>query len=179
MTPCERFKDKIFDLIDQELEGSIRDQVLQHIRECPLCEQFYENLSSLKKELRQMKPVKAPDSFQVVLRERIRREMAHKSSPEHLGLPGLRWAAAFLVAAAAVVVLLVFRPFSNHTASNPVTVQASPDEYEKLNVRYVIDDLDQELNIPQSASAVVSRIDSLLSEESESLIPQLAQPVRF
>ena len=179
MTPCERFKDKIFDLIDQELEGSVRNQVLQHIRECNLCKQFYQNLSSLKNELRQMKPVKAPDSFQVMLHERIRREMAHKSSPERSRYSGRRWTAVFLVAAAIVVVVLVFRPFSNKTASNPVAVQASLDEYERLNVRYVIDDLDEELNIPKSASAVASRIDSLLGEESESLISQMAQPVRF
>jgi hypothetical protein len=179
MTPCERFKDKIFDLIDQELDGSVREEVLQHIKECPLCEQFYRNLSSLKQGLSQMKPVKAPDSFQIVLRDRIRREMAHKPSPERPHRRALLWAAVFTVAAAVVITFLVFRPFSNPTVPNPVNIQALLDEHETLNVRYVIDDLDQEMSIPQSASAAVSRIDSLLSEESETLISQLAQPVRF
>jgi anti-sigma factor RsiW len=179
MTPCERFKDKIFDLIDQELDGPMREQVLQHIKECSLCEQFYHNLSSLKQGLSQMKPVKAPDSFQIVLRDRIRREMAHKSSPKRPQRRFLLWAAVFTVAAAAVITFLVYRPFTHSTASNPLNIQTLLNEQETPNVRYVIDDLDQEMHIPRSASAAVSRIDSLLGEESENLVSQLAQPVRF
>ncbi len=189
MTPCERFKDKIFDLVDQELDGSMREQVLQHIEECSLCGQFYRNLQSLKNGLKQIKPIEAPDSFQVILRERIRREMAHKPGlgARETRTPLRVWGMAFTFAAAAAAAFFVFfNPMQKNEMprrATAVAVLGETHHNDTDRVMYVIDDLDHQNAVLISDESrqprTVSPLDSMLAEESESVITQLYQPVRF
>jgi len=185
MTPCERFRDKIFDLVDQELDDSLREEVEQHISECDLCRKFYEGLVTLRKRIRQIKPVEAPDSFSVVLRERIRREKAHKKGFGIRPAPVPWW-----IPAAAVVVLMVlasivvFHPFSIAGSRESAAVEAGSvqDDGEYRNVQFVIDDLGgpEAGSVSAFNGAPVSPIDSLLSEASAvSPFADLIQPVRF
>lgn len=186
MTPCERFKDKIFDFIDQELDDASRAEIQQHIDNCPLCAKFYQGLRSLKQGLKQMKPVEAPDSFQIVLRERIRHEMANKKgfglspSPSHWP----RWIFATVMLSVVVFAFIMYfnplsRPLNAHDQLVPIIKPISND-VDLNRVQYVIDDLGfSESSSLDHGRMAMSKIDSLLTDESSSEIVDYYQPVRF
>ncbi len=55
-----------------------RKDVERHLKTCSQCARFLDQIRLLRLRLKNLTPVKTSDSFQVLLRERIRREMAGK-----------------------------------------------------------------------------------------------------
>ncbi|MBN2103377.1 zf-HC2 domain-containing protein [bacterium] len=185
MIPCERFKDKIFNFLDGELEDDVKEEVQQHLQSCAVCAEFYHRIHSLKQELHNMKPVKAPASFQIVLRERIRHELAHKRgfgvsspSPTRLWIPAIVMASLILI-----VSFFIYRQFS-HPYLPDITAEAGltiTDEGDVSRIQYVIDDLDSyppSVQYPSNSSPIAV-VDSLFDTESFTPIQDLYQPVRF
>lgn len=184
MIPCDRFRDKIFDFVDQELDGTAKEEVQQHIDNCPLCAKFYQGLRSLKQGLKQMKPVEAPDSFQIVLRERIRHEMANKKGFGISPSPVQRWIPAIILLSILVLAAgIYFYPYKQSAVREKFTpiVNTVSDNVDFNRIQYVIDDLGHNSfsSITQDDAIPMSRIDSLLSDEPTTAIADLYQPVRF
>jgi len=185
MSHCERFKEKLFKFLDNELEGAAKEEVLQHLQSCSACEAFYRQMHSLKQRLHDMKPVKTPVSFQIVLRERIRREKAHRKG---IGLsypPVSRiWVPAIAVTALVLIAALFlfrsFLPFNLHESGIDMSLLV-PKEGDGIRIHYVIDDIDASDFHEQypSDSFPIALKDSLFVDDSFSTVHELYQPVRF
>lgn len=183
MNHCERLKQKIFDYLDSELEPSERHEVEKHLGECPMCGKFYARLKLLKVNLKKLKPVHAPDSFQVVLQERLRREIAQKQGFGYTRSSARPWQMLWIPAVAAIVLLAIgFNPFKpsfrpkSMTGSQNWTVS----DLDQNHVNYVIDDIEAlKPVLAGPENRISSPIDSLLNEESESPVVEMYQPVRF
>ena len=78
MNPCERFKESIFDLVDDELDILRRKELERHLKACTLCSRFLEQIRSLRSQCKQLSSVSISEEFHIPLRERIRRENAGK-----------------------------------------------------------------------------------------------------
>ena len=179
MTPCERYKQAILDAVDLEDTSSLSKDIQSHLKQCAACAKFYENLCSLKKGLQKLKPVKAPDSFQVVLRERIRREAANKpgirfaEQPRRISAPWAIGAAALVVIGSLYLGQHMMQDAEEGSRNASLLVEETADEL----VSYVIDDLNRPST--QRSASPLSRIDSLLQlDESRSARPAV-QPVSF
>jgi len=107
MSPCQGYRDKIHDLIDDDLDGMETRHVRDHLRDCPDCASYFNQLARLRSILKGFGQTSTSPNFQVVLRERLRREMAGKKDPwvVYVGHPR-RW-----VAVAGVAVVLVTSAF--------------------------------------------------------------------
>jgi anti-sigma factor RsiW len=183
MNHCERLKQKIFDYIDSELEPSERRFIEKHLSECAMCKKFYSSLKSLKANLKNLKPVHAPDSFQVVLQERLRREIARKRGFGYTQSPVRRWQFLWIPATIAVILLVaLFNPFIPAFRSRTVPERQNwtAAEVDQNHVNYVIDEIEASKPVLSGTeNRVHSPIDSLLSEESPSPVLEMYQPVRF
>ncbi|MBN1779640.1 zf-HC2 domain-containing protein [bacterium] len=184
MAHCEWFKDKIFEYLDQELDEETKKNVRQHLEECPLCAKFYANLKALKTGLKHIRPVQAADSFQVVLRERLRREAAHKKRLDFSSSRPRRWMPAVIAfGAVAVVAVLWFGREPVRMNSRDLTAQTdvSAAERDAHTVQYVIDDVEAgQSDVPVWRRTAHSRIDSLLAHtDTDNAIQDMIQPVRF
>lgn len=184
MTPCERFKEKIFSLIDGELEGAAKNEVRRHLEKCPECARLYHGLYSLKHRLHEMKTVNAPDSFQVILRERIRRELANKQGfGMHPPASSSGWITGIAVASVILgAAFLVFQPFSRSRLPETLTEvsESFSDVSNMSRVRFVIDEVDSNPTVEERFGlSGMDTVDSLFVEESFSSVNDLYQPVRF
>jgi anti-sigma factor RsiW len=106
MTPCQRLKQNLFDLLDADVENHRKEQLEGHIQACPHCSDFYRRLKRQKEFLKGLKPIRTEDHFIILLKDRIRREMAGKRAASRpAAWFSWKWAAGFasivLVAAAA------------------------------------------------------------------------------
>src|SRR4030042_4142907 len=104
MTSCERYKQYILDCMDDELDILHRKDLESHLKVCEPCSLLANRCRSLKKRLKDLPQVKASDEFPILLRGRIRRELAKKRTyrPNFFFFPN-RWIPAVGMA----VVLLV------------------------------------------------------------------------
>jgi anti-sigma factor RsiW len=109
MTPCQRLKQNLFNLLDADVEHQEKKRLEGHIQSCPDCSDFYMKLKRQKAFLKGLRPIRTRDHFIILLRDRIRRDLAGK--PASTGWFSLKWAVGF--AAAALAAAALFR-FSGH-----------------------------------------------------------------
>ena len=104
MTPCERYKDYIFNLLDDELDIHRRGELENHLKSCSSCLHFLDRCRLLRRRLQNLAQISTSETFHLLLRERIRRELAGKRRRiSFLPSPVVRgW-----IPAAAVVILLL------------------------------------------------------------------------
>lgn len=81
MTPCQRYKQQLFDYIDNDIDVITRKEISKHLESCAECCQFVEQIKALRSRLKALPKVQLSDDFQAVLRERIRHELAGKKYP--------------------------------------------------------------------------------------------------
>jgi anti-sigma factor RsiW len=111
MTPCQRLKQNLFDLLDADVENHERKRMEGHFKTCPHCFDFYRKLKRQKNFLKGLKPIRTEDHFIILLRDRIRREIAGKAgSSNRAAWFSWKWAAGF--ASIVLIAAALFR-FSN------------------------------------------------------------------
>ncbi|MCK5146792.1 zf-HC2 domain-containing protein [bacterium] len=76
MSPCKNFSRDLQDYIDNEISRSQRLEIEKHLHQCADCSEHIEELNMLRHQLKSLPTIKATESFHLLLRERIRREMA-------------------------------------------------------------------------------------------------------
>jgi len=144
MTPCQRLKEKVFDLLDADLDSVNKRHLESHLRVCPHCSDFYRRLKRQKDFLKRLKAVRTEEHFIVLLRDRIRREMAGKaSSRAPVTEFGLQWAA---ITASTLVIMATALWFSDTKTRSPfapaaTTVSSVGLRAPSTPVQYVIDDI--------------------------------------
>ena len=162
MVPCQRFRKNLFIFIDGELDILQKKLVDQHLKECPHCMGFLNQIRSMRSRIRNLSSIQTSENFHVLLRERIRREMAGKREffPRTYGF-SLRW-----IPAVGLVIVMVVSGFwmidkkttvLNKTIIAEATKSSSDSGSQfKGQIDYVIDDY------PASSSVAVSRDDKKL-----------------
>ena len=86
MTPCERFRRNIFDLVDGELDVHQKHELEKHLKSCSCCALFFSQCRQLRKRLQNLPRLAASETFHLLLRERIRRDSQENGELRHPSL---------------------------------------------------------------------------------------------
>ena len=159
MVPCQKFRKNLFKFIDGDLDILQKKLVEQHLKECPGCNGFLTQIRSMRSRIRNIPNIQTSENFHILLRERIRREMAGKREffPHTTGF-SLRW----IPAAGLVIVLIVsgFWMIDKKTTVLNKTIIAEATESSSVfgsqfkgQIDYVIEDY------PAPSSVSISRDD--------------------
>ena len=164
MIPCQQFRQSILDFIDKELDVLERKKVEHHLSTCQNCNQFYERIRVLRSRLSKIKSIKTPDHFQVLIRERIRREALKRKSINLFAwfFSGWRW----IPASAAIVVLLALGIWiaSSTSIHSPYEVNLqnvnanTSSESSASRVQYVIEDVSTSVSVEHVTETSLSNI---------------------
>jgi hypothetical protein len=171
MIPCQQFRQSILDFIDKELDVLERKKVEQHLSTCQNCNQFYERIRVLRSQLSKIKPIRTPDHFRVLIRERIRRESLKRKSISLFAwlFSGWRW----IPASGAIIVLLTLGIWFASSVSfqsayemnsQKVNSNISSESLYERRVQYVIDDVPASISVErltESGTASAASLDSL------------------
>ena len=164
MKSCDKFRDQFSEYIDDELRGEGKDRLEEHIHQCGECDQILARMSKLGDRMCKMEPVSTTNTFQFVLRSRIRREMESESFLEKIftifqtnRIPalGLSMAALLLLTYVSVDIYNhIFEPASAATTTAAVQdQQPSSIKYEDLvltpdspreRINYVLEEISGE-----------------------------------
>ncbi len=128
MTPCHRDHNDILNFADGGLDPDREKQVSRHVEECCDCARLLHKIRLQRSCLKNLTPLTTGENFNVLLHERIRREMAGKQGLFHPVLDR-RWipVSAVAVAVLAVGVWMLNRK-STATAdlSVPIALKSAP-----------------------------------------------------
>lgn len=189
MTPCQRFKQVIFDLFDGELDILHRKSVERHLKECPRCTSFSNQIRVLRSHLKRLTRVRASEGFEVLLRERIRREIAGRGRSTVLSIS---FNGRLILATGFSLLLIVmgfwmldqktsfFNSLSPETEA--VRYSLSREEDTESQVQYVIDDYPSYFSTSGTESERGSELagkDSLLRQANMEAVRARVTPVSF
>ena len=113
---CDLFNKNLYNLFDEEITSSERDELLNHIKSCQSCKQEYEKIKTMIHEIKPSMQVKAS----INLKSNIMKEI---NNTENKGKRILFKSAWIKVAAVAAVILLAFilTPLTNKKGSTIIT----------------------------------------------------------
>jgi len=189
MSPCQWFRECIFDLFDGELDIARRKELERHMKECPHCASFLNQIRILKSHLRNLMPIKTSDNFQILLREKIRREVAGKRTS---AVPSFyitrRWVHAFGIAL--IVITVGFWVLDHHqpifrSQENAFQAIHSSSSFESRfdgNIQYVVGDFTDRISISREnkkRSTETPNEDSLRLQKNLEEIKARLTPVSF
>jgi anti-sigma factor RsiW len=187
MTPCHRDHNDILDFADGGLDPTREKQVSRHVEECCDCARLLHKIRLQRSCLKNLKPIRTGENFNVLLHERIRREMAGKQGLFHPILDR-RWipASALAVAVLAVGVWTLNRKAAVPAGlPAPMAVKTTPahsiPEARRQRVQYVIDDYapaGAALSAPDTAAGAVSADTTVRIRNLDALRGRLV-PVSF
>ncbi|MBN2030556.1 zf-HC2 domain-containing protein [bacterium] len=189
MNPCQRFKESIFDLVDNELDIPRRKELESHLKTCTACTRFLAQIRNLRSQCSQLSRVKVSEEFHILLRERIRREMAGKRA---VFSPSISFSGRLIPAFGimVVVICLGFWMLDQKTSffepsSNKMTVSQMPlieqEDFEG-EIQYVIDDYRSPVSISRSSEegeTFIAETDSVLRGLEQDYIQNRLTPVSF
>jgi anti-sigma factor RsiW len=79
MTPCQHFRKHIDKYCEGDLDSLCIKKLEEHLKVCPRCQTLRGNIEQMRVCLKQLPDVKVSEGFNLLLRERIRREATGKS----------------------------------------------------------------------------------------------------
>ncbi len=187
MNPCQRFRESIFDLVDNELDTLRKRELELHLKGCTLCSRFLEQIRQLRSQCKHLSPVAATEEFNLLLRERIRREMAGKRGAL---TPSIAFSARWIPAFGMMLLLMgigfwildqktsFFGASGNQIAVSQIPV-SNQDNYEG-EMQYVIDDYRDLISASRRIEEEpVINPDSMLHETEQEYIQNRLTPVSF
>ncbi len=189
MNPCQRFKEYIFDLVDNELDILRRKELESHLKTCAACSRFLEQIRNLRSHCRQLSSLQVSEEFHVLLRERIRREMAGKRGAFS---PSISFSGRLIPAFGMMIVVICLgfwmldqKTSFFETSGNRMIVSQMPvveqEDFEG-EVQYVIDDYRNPVSISRSSGAEeapVAKTDSIFRSLEQDYIQNHLTPVSF
>jgi anti-sigma factor RsiW len=191
MPCCERYKETLLDLLDGECDLSDKREVEAHLKECPECARFYRQLCGMRTALRNVYRVKPSENFMILLRDRIRREIAGKRERGRSGfVVSSRLVPAFGMGILVIAAGLWFILAGTGDESPPIA-ESSPSHVEQpadpvsppAPVDYVIDDVPERVAIssPETDADEESSAsgDSVLLERDLREVRSRITPVSF
>ena len=186
MTPCERFRKNIFDLVDGELDVHQKHELEKHLKSCSCCALFFSQCRQLRKRLQNLPRLAASETFHLLLRERIRRELAGKrrTAPSIFITRSKQWIPAVGVALLLITVGFLLRDQRSiilQSPQNRIAISGESTGFKKENVQYVIDEYPGGVSISRDDSRsehTEARDSLLLQQDSHRVRPNLT-PVSF
>jgi hypothetical protein len=150
MTPCDRDHNDILDFAEGGLDPRKEKLVSRHVEECCDCAKLLHKIRLQRSCLKNLTPLRTRENFNVLLHERIRREMAGKRGLLFRPILDRRWipASAVAVAVLAVGVWIINRqsaappaiPVRLTATAAPAPSAVKPAAKRAQRVHYVIDD---------------------------------------
>lgn len=186
MTPCQRLKQKLFDYLDAEVDAINKKDIESHLKNCMDCSSFFRQIKRQRECLKGLKSIRAQDHFIILLRERIRREMAGKT----VSSSGFSWKWAAVTSLALILLTTTLWLSGRRTGkAQPVVISAVhgtaspvPKSAASNPVHYVIDDFrgTAENIRPKTETLPVAQKDSVIQDSGtlQELRSRLA-PVSF
>lgn len=164
MNPCQSFKDLIMKHFDGELDIHRKKDLEKHLDDCCHCSETIHQLRALRSEIRNLTPVECSEDFHVLLRERIRRDLARKRKETRSTVFITRRLIPAIGAVAVVALMSVWlldddpsalRPAGNLTELN----QPGSPSGESFDgpVEYVIDEYPSRLSVSRDDRAENAR----------------------
>lgn len=188
MTPCQRYKDKIMELFDGELDALQSKAVNQHLKTCDSCSAFMTQLQTLRTRMQSLTPIETSEHFHLVLRDQIRREMSGRRSHFEL-FSSRRWIPAVGLASVIAVSLVMISDHRNmpwskaQGSARPMISQSTPAPAARRSgsIQYVVGEYPDRLSVERrdERPAGLSRSDSLEPRQDPSLYRQRLTPVSF
>jgi len=168
MNPCQQFKEYMFDLLENEIDILRKKQLQEHFSDCPRCEKLMARLKNLQSHLSSLEPVRANEDFHILLRQRLRREVAGRRRWTASTVPGyIKWVPAVGIAAAALIIGLLVTDQQNRLPEGDLSgfrTSASVADPFQGQVQYVIDDYPQRISVSRN-----DRIESSNDARSDSV----------
>ena len=159
MNPCQRYRKAILDRLDGELDILEKKELDKHLMECPGCEDLEDCLKKIRHRLMAIPRTRTSEHFQILLRERIRRENVRRRTPAVFPfLDGKQWIIGFgTVAVVSVLVLwsldrkiLIFRSAPKETVTASLGSPAASQE-----IQYMLDEFPDRVAIARSDTGKV------------------------
>ena len=188
MKHCQRFRDSLLEFFDDELDVLEKKEVEQHLKVCPHCMYFLNQLRRLRSHLRGLPTIKTSENFHILVRDRIRRDLARqRRAKQSSNIIVRRWVPAFgLTVLVAVVGFLVLDHkdslVDSKTGRGGVSVSTRSDEDFNGPIQYVIDDIPSRISVSRRDGDIVSRVmdeDSVYQVERSEELRTRPTPVSF
>lgn len=155
MTPCQRHKKQLQSYLDNELAAIEKKEFETHLDGCVECGDHVRRLKRLRQSLKSLTPVPCDSNFEILLRERIRREMAGKIKRRPVIIPAIRWSfAAVAVLAISLGSIKLFNA-SSKSGANAMMAQESAGAQSEIppgltnssdQIQYVMDNFPENPN---------------------------------
>ncbi len=163
MDPCKCYSKKVYDFIDGELKGKEKNHFEKHMEACSACSNCVRQLAALRRKLSSLPEIKTSESFHLLLRERIRRELIKKQ--QYGSFDGVIKRFVPVFGALAIVVTafwLLNGQFTAEPSGSDMTAMSGINPSLPLddNVLYVIDGL-TDTSQPQEQPVSEVDLDSL------------------
>lgn len=111
MKNCDKFVSLFTDYLDGILPGQIKSEFNQHLTDCRECTDRLRQMKALKHHLKKLNPVKTSDTFHVVLRSRIRRELTRHTFAQKIGFYFQTYKLPAFATGAVALILISFVSF--------------------------------------------------------------------
>ncbi len=165
MKHCQRFRDSLLEYFDDELDVQEKKEVEQHLKVCPHCMHFLNQLRRLRSHLRELPTIKTSENFHILVRERIRRDLARqRRAKQSSTIIVRRFVPAFgltvLVALVGFLVLDHRDSLVDKTAGSGggISVSTRSDEDFSGPIQYVIDDIPSRISVSRRDGDGESRV---------------------
>ena len=192
MKPCQRYKDSILRLFDEELGVHGRKELEHHLKECGHCNHFLNQMRLIRSHLRELPQINASENFHILVRERIRRYMARKGRLYRHGL-GEQFTKRWIPALGLTVVLAVVGIWMLDQGTSPINLpEAQIGENRSSSpfgrnyggqIQYVIDDYyPNRISVSRQDKEREPKLtteDSVLIKENLELMRNRMTPVSF
>lgn len=182
MKNCRYYKQLMYSLYDDELGPNEVLELENHMASCDECREFYNCAKKMKTVLQAMPRIRPSENFNILLREKIRRESAARL---HQSNSFVRYAMpAFGIGMVVLAVgVLSVKSLSRNNAGNSVAnrTPVSRVQYENSdnhNVNYVIEEYNAKSN-EEMITDIDSHTDSLKSLRDTHHLKARITPVSF
>ena len=189
MVPCERYRDSLFDLLDEECDSIQKRDVEAHLKECPNCAKFLKQQKLMRSYLGQLPRVCTSDGFRVLLRDRIRREVTGRRIRR---APLLVYSRRLIPAFGLIIIVvfagtwMLFNKSSTMDSSSPeraeIQLPTPGMEHSDTEIDYIIDEFPEQLAEFQAEDQQIDQPvnrDSLLIQRDLSGVRARLTPVSF
>jgi hypothetical protein len=188
MVDCKRYEQFILAYIDEDLDLVQKKELERHLEICENCARCLHRLKALRSRLKTLSPVQTSETFQIVLRECVRRRAAGK--PGLFGSPRpILWRLVPVAGVAVVLIVLsvVFiegRTPSSNPAQEPtlLTRVASPADRNEDQIQYILEDYPNRISVSRNDSETRDRraeFDTLQQRSGSSEIESRITTVSF
>lgn len=172
MNVCEEFKDKVIDLVENQLSGQKCKKYYEHMQHCSQCQREYTAVKNLFEMLDKEKIILPEESFFDELRLKVRKEKLHFHPFALKNIIKV----LIPICAAAAILLIFSRPSTTVEITVPTSALLEDEDVASLSLARVIDEeLINEMSAVENdwSFDIDETIEGMTEEERTELIENL------